>query len=392
MPSESSIDNSRKSKHGVKAQEVLHKTVEELRSLGAIADSKRNPHYGYEGFAADQFDAHEEITYPDETKAVLYATSTLRSDRVRKDQWRAHNTKRIDPEITYAYIVLPDESGYDQGTTPRDEIRDKSVVSAIDDIVTIREFYDRTLADYCEGLDNGTANDFLGRNLEMLFCTILNDRENLKRYNGSETETGYMYDVFRRVMRKIGVAPKSLTRVDASTNIPQLPNGGKPKTDVEATIELSSGEVLRPTFSLKNTSNKTVTVHEYTADAFADTLDPANAELRRLLNAFQRVGNKRDMDPADREDLAEELSPYLAKLNRWVFAGEGPEGTLPIQIAQYIVVRNKNTGKISIHTIDEYLIKQTAEINGANWFGTIFSWTYPSKRRGKRIQLKARIM
>lgn len=59
-----------------------------------------------------------------------------------------------------------------------------------------------------------------------------------------------------------------------------------------------------------------MSVHEYSADAFVQVLDPSNQELRRLLNAFQSAGNKRDMNPSDIRALTNELVPYRKKLNR----------------------------------------------------------------------------
>ncbi len=392
MTTSASEDNGRKSKKGFSGKKALRKVIEELEDYGALVGSTAAPEYGYEGYDQSQFKAHEEVSYPDESKAILYITSSLRSDRLQEDQWRAHNIKRIDPEITYAYVILPDESGYDQGTSQRDQIREGRVVTAIDDVITLQEFYDRTIADYSESMESGASHDLQGRRLETLFAKILADPENLRRYNGSATELGYMYDVFYRVMKKLGIRAGQLYDIETTTEIPSLPSGGNPKTDIAATIELSDGSLMVSTFSLKNTSHKSVSVHEYSADQFADVLDPDNDELRRLLNVFQATGNKRDMDIADIQALTDELSPYLKKLNRWVFSGEGAPGVKPIQIAQYMVVRDKNTGKISIHTVDEYCTKQEAEIDGSNWFGTIFSWTYPSKKRGDKIQLKARIL
>lgn len=392
MAASASEDNGRKSKKGFSGKKALRKVIEDLENYGALAGSTTAPEYGYDGFDQSQFKAHEEVSYPDESKAILYITSSLRSDRLQEDQWRAHNIKRIDPDITYAYVILPDESGYDQGTSPRDQIREGHVVTAIDDVMTLQEFYDRTVTDYTKSLESGTSHDLQGRKLETLFAKILADIENLRRYNGSPIETGYMYDVYLRVMKKLGVPAGKLYKVQTTVDIPTLPSGGNPKTDIAATIELVDGSVIVATFSLKNTSRKSVSVHEYSADDFADVLDPDNDELRRLLNVFQATGNKRDMDPDDIQALTDELSPYLKKLNRWVFSGEGAPGITEIQIAQYMVVRDKNTGKLSIHSIDEYITKQEAEINGSNWFGTIFSWTYPSKKRGKKIQLKAHII
>lgn len=392
MAYSASKDNIRKFKHGANAKKSLQNAIESLKDYGAIIANVSNPRYGYEGFDGDQFEAHEEITYANGSKAVLFATSSLRSDRVQISQWRAHNIKKIDPNVTHAFVVLPDESGFDQGTSVRDKIRVGSVVSAIDDVLTVQELQDRIRDAYNASLGRGFANDLQGRKFETLFAEVLGNSENLKRYNGSEISTGYLYTLFAKVLIKLQISSGAVKEIKVTDNIPRLSNGGSPKTDVAAKLHFANGAEKEVTFSLKNTSNRSVSVHEYSADAFAQVLDPSNQELRRLLNAFQSVGNKRDMNPSDIRALTNELVPYRKKLNRWVFSGEGAPGALPIQIAQYIVVRDKNTGNVNIHSVDEYCAKQEAEIDGSNWFGTVFSWTYPSKKRGQKIQLKASIL
>lgn len=384
--------NSYKALHGANAQQTLNDVVEQLKTYGAIAENKPNPSYGYEGYDPAQFDAHQEITYADGGKAILYATSSLRSDRIRKDQWRAFNIKEIDDDIEHAFVVLPDAKGFDQGTEPRDEIREGRVFTAIDDIQTAAEFFDKTMERFEADMEAGKRNDLQGRNLEDLFASILNAKENLGRFNGRNEATGFRYEVFELVLTYLDIKPNTVLSIEASTDIPALPSGGNPKTDVACLFTMLDGSQKQITFSLKNTSNRSVSVHEYTAQDFAKVLDPTNTELERLLTAFQRAGSKKDMDPADAKALAEELKPYLKKLDYWVFSGCGAEGTEPVQIADYIVVRNKNNATFSIHTIKEYCDLLEKGNKGSAGFGTVFSWTYPSKKRGQRIQLKGKII
>lgn len=387
---DSSKDNGRKSRRGVNGKKALRKIVEELVDFGALTASENAPEYGYEGYDPTQFKAHEVVRYPDDSEAILYATSTLRSDRLWEFQWRALNIKKIDPSVERAFVILPDEDGFDQGTSPRDDIRAGRVVSAIDDIFTLQEYYDQTVVEFSSAMERGASNDLQGRKLEELIADILNDTANRCRFNGSDTDTGYMYNIFSKMMEAVGVQT-SISQVRATTDIPSLPSGGNPKTDVAMKVELIDGTEVQATFSVKNTAKKLVSVHEYSADQFALVLDPHNDRLRDLLNLFQSVGNKRDMRPEDIASLTRELQPYLDKLNRWVFSGEGAPGVIPIQVAQYMVTRNKATGDFSVCSIDNYIARQVATVDGSGWFGSIFSWTYPSKKRGQKIQLKAHI-
>lgn len=71
MAYSASKDNIRKFKHGVNAKKSLQNAIESLKDYGAIIANVSNPRYGYEGFDGDQFEAHEEITYANGSKAVF---------------------------------------------------------------------------------------------------------------------------------------------------------------------------------------------------------------------------------------------------------------------------------------------------------------------------------
>lgn len=386
-----SDDNGKKSKHGKNARRTMDIAVDELERNHAVKNVKDTPSYGYQGYQSDQFKADKEVTLADDSTVALFSTSSLRSDRVRTKQWQAHNIKQVS-RVEYAVIILPDESAYDSGTVPRDEIRNNEVVSAIDDILTVKEFYDYAMDVAGANMGVGKGNDFVGRRMESMLVSVLRNRDNLKRLQGSETETGYMYDLYHKVMSAIRVNPASIACVSATNEVPSLPNGGNPKTDVAMTILLQDGNVASFTFTLKNSERDMVSVHEYPADAFADVLDPANEVLRSLLRAFQAAGSKKAMSPDDAEALERELKPYLRKLDRWVFGGYGGRTSDPIQLAEYIITHDKRSKQYAVHSIDEYIDALEKDNDGTRGFGTIYNRTYASKKRGKTIQLKAKVL
>lgn len=387
-----SDDNGRKARRGSNAQKSLESLIGQLTDYGAISESEFKPSYGYEGLDPKQFDAHAEVTLANGERVILFTTSSLRSDRLEEHQWRAYNIKAIDEEIERSFVVLPDESAFDKGTGPRDKIRNKSHYSAIDDVVTASELYNLFSAEYTSEMGTGKRNDLEGRKFEELFASALNSHANLERFNGSVEAVGEQYDLFRQILHDVGFSGGDIVSIEATTDIPPLQSGGKPKTDVAAKFLLKDGEERWIKFSLKNTSKSTVSVHEYSADVFAEVLDSSNEELRRLLNAFQTAGNLRDMDPNDFEKLSIELSPYIEKMNKWVFSGEGPENVTEIQVADFIVVNDKNTQRMEIHDVGTYIQLQEEKFGKSGRFGTVFRWTFPSKKRGKRIQLKAHVI
>lgn len=388
----SSEENQIKAQHGIHAKRTLDYVVVELENYGAFEKHKDSPSYGYDDHDKSQFKADKEITASDGTEYILYSTNSIRSDRVKGQQWDAYNIKQIESRIEYAYIIIPDDDALKGSVTFREKMRSGSMYSAIDDILTIDEFYEAEIAKYGERLKSGVRHDLEGRKFEELFCSILGSRENLNRFNGVGTDIGYLYETFHKVMRALGFDPGEIDSIFATTDIPKLPSGGSPKTDVAAKINLQGGGQQLVTFSLKDSSNTRVSVHQYTADAFADVLDSSNDRLRELLNEFQRAGSASDMKPGTADALKEELKPYLLDLDRWVFSGRGAAGVRDIQCAQYLVTKAKGSSNVEVHDIDSYCHAQEKLNKGTSGFGTIYQWTYASGQRGKSIQLKAKII
>ena len=91
------------------------------------------------------------------------------------------------------------------------------------------------------------------------------------------------------------------------------------------------------------------------------------------------------------QDFHNCYEPYRRKRAEWILKGEGePEENLKSknQIAQYIFLRrNLPTGeRLICQTWDSHIDKLMAIPLTSNW--DVFGWTYPSDRRGNRIQLK----
>ena len=130
--------------------------------------------------------------------------------------------------------------------------------------------------------------------------------------------------------------------------------------------------------------------HQYTADAFADVLDPENESLRKLLKTFQYYANAKSMPEESRVDLAKQLKPYLPKLCKWVLGGYGGVCSSTVQNADYLVVYNPLDRYFGVHSITDYteiLLQAPPKA-----FGTPFGWTYASKQRQHSIQLKLPII
>lgn len=162
--------------------------------------------------------------------------------------------------------------------------------------------------------------------------------------------------------------------------IGRLKSGGNPKTDVVA------GQA---TISCKKTTKKYVSAHEYDFEKFSEVLDPNNQKLKSLLKDFQAAGGKKALGKAKEEELTNELKPYRKKLVEWVLAGNAQDVTNPNQMANYLVINDD--ANIYVHSVEDYTNELLKEENEAQ-FGTPFMWTYPSKKKGEKIQLKCKII
>ena len=99
----------------------------------------------------------------------------------------------------------------------------------------------------------------------------------------------------------------------------------------------------------------------------------------------------RDFGDENTEELTNALAPHVKKLAMWVLGGKYGAGVPDIQMADYILTYDNNLGSASIMRIEDY-VNHLIDSDVVGHFGTPFSWTYPSKRKGKDIQLKCKII
>jgi hypothetical protein len=176
--------------------------------------------------------------------------------------------------------------------------------------------------------------------------------------------------------------------VRATDNIPLLVNGGKPKTDVAVMIKSSKFNIQR-TISIKNTSSKKVTVHEGDVSDLIAALNISNdSRLAIALSKFQECGSELrlgELYPDMVEVLHSELKNYNVELTLFfLFGTNSPLVVHPIQVADMILY----VDKLYAENRESYVINYVSMFGDRGQFGTPFSWTYPSKRRGQRIQIK----
>ena len=393
------FSNSDKSNHGKSAQDSLAKILKRCADAEYIVQVIAEYRIGKEGYSNNkQFYAPFLIIFADESKWALFTTTSMRTDRIKGQQWDAYNLKDIDSLITRVYLVYPDGVSDDiknEFLRQNNKYTSKNEYSIIDAIVSQNEISDMIEAYAIKNKTSGQIKDIQGNSFENRVADVLSFEKNLEKWKNNDIVTeGMHFDIFKNIVECFGLdkdTTKSIIATSDKREIGRLPSGGNPKTDVLVSVTSNDGSVAHYTISCKRSSDKSVSVHQYNADTFADVLDKDNTSLRHLLKYFQEVGNLRDFGKENQEKLTEELSPYVEKLSMWALSGHGGDGNPETQNADYILTYDNNSNSSSIQRIQHY-VHHLVDGNVNGHFGTPFSWTYPSKRKGKDIQLKCKIL
>lgn len=411
MSSVSSVSNKEKSLHGQKNQDELQALLNECLQNGFISDYQKEFRIGNpEVSNSEQFYAPFMIQFSNKNRWIIFATTSMRTDRIKGQQWDAFNIKELDTSITKAFLTYPITSGdalnfkrQNKKYINNEEISALDGVISFDELVSLikQEFYKDIQEEFIisDNLIDTSLDEFLirgkiwdkeGKSFEKQIANILSSKEFLNTYkNGKKLKNNQSFSFFIKLMDAFDISIKDVSCINAYTDkdkIGYLPSGGSPKTDVIAEIIYNDNKIKKITMSCKRSKHNSVSIHQYSADVFAKVLDKDNKTLRKLLNDFQYYGNAKDLPTDVTKSLEQELKPYVEKLILWAVGGIGAEGNPDTQWAEYIVSYNTTNNKFSVHSIEEY---SKLIINRKGAFGTPFNWTYASKHRGKSIQLKA---
>ena len=103
------FSNAEKQQHGQSAQNSLENILKRCLSTGYLKQIYNNYRTGKDGYSnKSQFYAPFLIEFHNDTKWALFTTTSMRTDRIKGQQWDALNLKEVDKNITYVYLVYPD--------------------------------------------------------------------------------------------------------------------------------------------------------------------------------------------------------------------------------------------------------------------------------------------
>ncbi|MCH2223966.1 MAG: MspI family type II restriction endonuclease, partial [Crocinitomicaceae bacterium] len=236
-----------------------------------------------------------------------------------------------------------------------------------------------------------------GNSYEKDLVSMLSDYNNLIKFKDHTSEISSTFKlVLKKILRDKGISINNVLKINASNSVPLLMNGGTPKTDIIITIETFDNKKIVETLSLKNTNKTRVSCHDYTAFDFIRILKCEKTKLADYFNYFQSTPSAKDLlthlpKGYSIDEFTKLLNEKKDVFNNWTLRGMHDELNLTVpelQVSNYLLIKKGND--VSFYSMSEYIALITKKSKKV--FGVPFGWTYPSKQRGKRIQLKVPVI
>ena len=102
-------DNQLKSINGQISKNSLSTQLQSLQANGTISFCSMEYRNGYAEYDPKQFYAPFYIEFQNGEGWLLFSSSSIRNDRMNNQQWNSLHLKKIVPQITRSYLVVPDD-------------------------------------------------------------------------------------------------------------------------------------------------------------------------------------------------------------------------------------------------------------------------------------------
>lgn len=388
------MSNRNKAVKGNNVKTSIQKILEELEDKSCISELEKK----FTRQIPDSYSIYANYRFKVANGEIwaIYASSSCRSDRVKENHWDSFLIKKFNFADKCFLIFLSEVSDIDKKYIDNEAKKIASIQSSqyaeneLDGVMYDIDMYNKISHIAINNLPHGHKGDKQGVNFEERLVSILNYEDNLKVWTNSDPlATGNQYIIFTQILFKLNVGT-DIKNICATNKIPKLPSGGNPKTDIAITVTYNDNTQEIFTISCKSSNENQVSGHEYSADKFIEVLNITDQRTQELLKVFQQAGAVKYMNPNEADELKQKIQPYVDALTKWVLSGNASDCNIPeIQCAQYIYSYDSERCIGSIYSIEQYSnMLKTSVTDAASHFGTPFSWTYPSKKRGKKIQLK----
>lgn len=312
-------------------------------------------------------------------------------------------TKSIYSPISHAmseseFLRFMDQ--WEQEKTNYVEQYNQSNLTDADTVEFLSSFHSKAVVDCLTKLnnhENGSGTGKRGNAFEEFLKTTLSNDEILQAYQNEVLDRhGKLGKVLKQVLdcsvRYHNIDIQEVVSIECERSIP-LGNHGLAKPDLKIVYHMQNNQPDVVSYlSLKLSSGDIVTCHDYTADSFIEVLDlPNDSLLAEGLKLFQENGNWKNTKVAfktkglDFGEFQEYLKQTMPSLLNWALKGQGHTLSKDLEVDLIILARAEEL-QVRVTPVDDY-IRELLSLS-KNSVGAPLSWTYPSKQRGKRIQLK----
>jgi hypothetical protein len=391
-------DNQIKNESGKQAKILISEMLNNLKNeLGINIEIEEGYSIGYPNQEKQfKMDFLVQFTDFDNEQWLIKSTNSIR-ERIYGTEFFAQNIRLIDEKVKNIYVVVPDSISSAEMKKKRNysvKINGTTYTSFLTDVLTVNELRQKIVEKASQNIAQGLRANVLGNDAETSIVNLLNDLKNKALWNdyqnAQQTIKSSTYKIYKEILEKIDLKEgfDKILEVTATNDIPLLSNRGKPKTDVSVTIKTNTKELIR-NISIKNTREKTVTIHEGSVSDLISALKLSESDpLSQALIHFEKVGSKKKLiaeHPNSDKILEENLKLYNRELIEFfIFGLHSPLVNDKIQMVDLIIFTNK----FAVWNRDDYIKHYIEEYSGKGQFGTPFKWTYPSKKRGQKIQIK----
>jgi hypothetical protein len=410
-----SKSNGEKSKAGKELQDQLVHSFNELIDQNIILNFVTNKNFKHEGFSYEKSYLINFLIETLDNKFILINSSnSFRNDRFKQQAYDIQgvmNNSEISSEVIASIMLYPDsEISNSTFLKFREKVKKGEAYSPASHLLTINEFYEflenhkasveseieeaEEFKESAKNLKDGSYYGKSGNALEKEVVNILNNKDLLGLYQSDACED----KIFKNVMDELcsqDLQKENIISISATNTVEKLAKGGNAKTDVIININTLDDDIVR-TLSIKKSTKSVVSCHDYKYEDFVRVLDIKGTKLAEYLKLFQAYptysGFKNNLPEGYTiKEFEEELKPHVHTLTQWALTGQHDHENLidPLkQISHHLLIVKDREVYCSnfAHYIDQLFDQVTLK------YGVPFSWTYPSKNRGKRIQLKMPIL
>lgn len=436
MKSAQIISNGEKARTGQEVKEKVSQLLEALLNDGLILTYESDVNHSHRDYSyGKQFKCDFVVETIDSKFILIRASNSFRSDRAKipfYDFLGIQQYSEFAGDIVASILLFPD--GEEENTTfvsTRKKVQEGEFFSPATHWLTfseINEFFNNYCSEvealfdedgdsetplelisddqtylYQRSFSNvslqleGEAGSYYGKSgnrFEKFLVEELNSHENLASYRAGGNACLEFDVIMNSILSFFSLDINKVLSLEATDTITKLKNGGSPKTDIHLKVFISRSENYEANISVKNTTSSRVSCHDYQAKDFARVVAPDDDNFKLLVETFQQAGSWRGYDELVKNknldlDTDELLVKYMPKLIEWAITGaHDEESTLnpKTQIANFLLTRDANNNACKMQSCEDYMRELHGNIG--NGRGAPFSWTYPSKRRGSRIQLK----